>query len=328
MKINQTQNTFSIERIIVDSETDATQGKVVLSKSKSLWLGSMFSIAIVGGSMTFSIENLLVFLSSTAISLCLGHSLGMHRLLIHKSFKCPSWLEYLLVHLGVIVGLAGPKGMMKTHDLRDWAQRQAESHDYFGHRQKFWKDAFWQLFCDIKLANPPKFIPEKSFAENKVYQLMEKTWLVQQLPLAILLYLIGGLDWVIWGSCMRVTASVFGHWLIGYFAHNEGGQDWHIDGASVQGFNIRFASLLTMGESWHNNHHAFPGSAKLGLEKGQLDPGWWVLRFFEKINLVWDIKLPKDLPAREELRVLNVGQPKGLSLSALESKEYLVGVRK
>lgn len=314
MDINKTQNTFSIERIIVDSQTDATQGKVVLSHSKLLWLGSMYSIAIVGGSLTFSIENLLVFLISTAITLCFGHSLGMHRLLIHRSYKCPVWLEYLLVHFGVIVGLAGPKGMMKTHDQRDWAQRQAKSHDYFGHRQKLWKDAYWQMFCDIKLANPPQFVPEKSFLENKVYQWMEKTWLAQQLPWAALLYLIGGIDWVIWGSCMRVSVSVLGHWLIGYFAHNDGDQDWHVQGASVQGFNIRFASLLTMGESWHNNHHAFPGSAKLGLDKGQLDPGWWVLKTLEKLGLVWGIKLPQDLPEREELHTLKVEQYKRASI--------------
>jgi stearoyl-CoA desaturase (delta-9 desaturase) len=60
-----------------------------------------------------------------------------------------------------------------------------------------------------------------------------------------------------------------------------------------------------MGESWHNNHHAFPGSAKLGLYPGQVDPGWWVLAALAKIHLVWHIKQPSDLPWRNELSVVS-----------------------
>ena len=74
--------------------------------------------------------------------------------------------------------------------------------------------------------------------------------------------------------------------------------------AHIQGYNIPFAAILTMGESWHNNHHAFPGSAKLGLKPGQIDLGWLVLRLLEKIGLVWKLKLPEDLPFRPELKYL------------------------
>jgi sn-1 stearoyl-lipid 9-desaturase len=98
-----------------------------------------------------------------------------------------------------------------------------------------------------------------------------------------------------------MATGVFGHWLIGYFAHNHGGMHHRVVGAAVQGRNVLFTSLLTMGECWHNNHHAFPGSARLGLYPGEWDPGWWVLRLFERVGVVWDVRLPKDLPARPEL---------------------------
>ena len=65
---------------------------------------------------------------------------------------------------------------------------------------------------------------------------------------------------------------------MGYFAHNRGPRSWHIEGAGVQGYNVRYCGLITMGEAWHNNHHAFPASARLGLGPGEADPGWWVLR--------------------------------------------------
>ena len=261
----------------------------------------MFSIAVIGGWSTFSLTTFTVFVVTTSLSLCLGHSLGMHRRLIHKSYQCPLWLEYFFVHLGVIVGLAGPIGMIKTHDMRDWAQRQKHCHDYFGHQQPIWKDFFWQIFYDIRLKHPPAFNIEPSVQNDSVYRWMEKTWMLQQLPLALLLFWIGGLPWVVWGVCVRVSVSVIGHWLIGYCAHNHGERYWHVKQAHVQGHNVPFAALLTMGESYHNNHHAFPGSANLALEKGQVDVGWWVLNMLAKIGLVWNLVLPEDLPFRNEL---------------------------
>jgi len=313
MKNNKRVNTYTNHRIDdqINYKTvkcNAVEGKVVVSLAKSVWFLSMTSIAIIGGVLTFSLDAVLVFVVFTIITLCLGHSLGMHRRLIHQSFDCPKWLEYFFVHLGVLVGLAGPQGMMRTHDMRDWAQRQKHCHDYFGHKQPILIDGFWQLLCDIELKHSPQFKPEAEFTEDTIYQWMEKTWMWQQLPWAIVLFLFGGIAWVIWGICMRVVVSMTGHWLIGYFAHNKGQRDWHVEGASVQGYNIKFAGLITMGESWHNNHHAFPGSALLGIEKNQIDPGWWVLKFLEKMGLVWSIKLPEDLPLRDELRSIVKGR--------------------
>lgn len=125
--------------------------------------------------------------------------------------------------------------------------------------------------------------------------------MAQQLPGALLLYAVGGWAFVWWGLCARVTAAVFGHWLIGYLAHNHGELVREVRGAAVQGRNVRFTSLLTMGECWHNNHHAFPGSARLGLGPGEWDPGWWALRGLHRLGLIWDVKLPADLPFRPEL---------------------------
>ncbi|MGB1310895.1 MAG: acyl-CoA desaturase [Leucothrix sp.] len=265
----------------------------------------MYATAIVGGTLTFSWEALLVFLVTSAITLCLGHSLGMHRRLIHNSYSCPKWMEYLFVYLGVLVGLAGPLGMMKTHDLRDWAQRQPQCHDYFAHRSGMLRDWFWQLHCDIQLTYPPTFTPDAQVANSRFYRLTETYWMWQQLPLMLLLGTLGGISWIVWGICVRVAVSVTGHWLVGYFAHNQGSKHWRVEGAAVQGHNIKHLGLITMGECWHNNHHAFPESAKLGLHDNEVDPGWWVLVVLKKFGWVWNIKLPKDLADRPELKSLD-----------------------
>lgn len=125
--------------------------------------------------------------------------------------------------------------------------------------------------------------------------------MLQHVLVAILFYAWGGWAFVFWGVCARVTAGVVGHWLIGYLAHNHGPMNYQIRGAAVQGRNVRWMSLLTMGECWHNNHHAFPGSARLGLASTEWDPGWWVLQLFARVGLVWNCRLLSDLAPRESL---------------------------
>jgi stearoyl-CoA desaturase (delta-9 desaturase) len=271
---------------------------------KSLWVTAMYAGAIVGGSLTVSWDAVALFLATSALTLCTGHSIGMHRRLIHNSFECPLWLEYMLVYSGVLVGLAGPYGMIRTHDMRDWAQRQTDCHDYFAHRQPFLTDGFWQLHCDVVLDAPPSVRFEDRIADDRIYRFMQRTWMWQQLPWALLFLFIGGWSWVFWGICARVAVCVTGHWLIGFFAHRAGPRSWHVEGAGVQGYNVRFCGLITMGESYHNNHHAFPGSALIGIEPGQVDPGWWLIKVFAALGLAWNIRTPKDLAPRPELRVI------------------------
>lgn len=280
---------------------DPSSGVVKPDPTKLMWVGTMLVFGIVGSALTISVGAVALFIATTAITLCLGHSLGMHRRFIHRSYRCPKWMEYLFVHFGVLVGLAGPLGMLRTHDMRDWAQRQRACHDYFRHAQPWYRDLWWQVFCSIKLQQPPHIEIEPSILNDRVYALMERTWMLQQLPWAVAFYAIGGWGWVFWGICSRVTVGVFGHWLVGYFAHDDGHRDWHVTGAATQGYNVRWCALLTMGESWHNNHHAFPGSARLGLERGQWDPGWWVLQALRKLGLASDFVLPTQLPPRQEL---------------------------
>lgn len=286
------------------SVRNVSEGRVIWEPVRSLWFSAMALGAVVGGALTFSWSAFLLFLGSTATVLLLGHSVGMHRKLIHDSFQCPKWLEYLLVYCGVQVGLSGPIGLVRTHDLRDYAQRLPDCHDFLAHRQSFLVDAWWQLHCELRLDHPPMIEIEAQIAHDPFYRFLQRTWMWQHLPVALLFFAIGGWGFVFWGVCARVTAGVFGHWLIGYFAHNHGGQHYEVRGAAVQGYNVRFASLLTMGESWHNNHHAFPGSARLGLHQGEWDPGWWLLCGLRKVGLISNLRLPDDLPHRPELQRL------------------------
>ena len=292
---------MSRHRVQAADGSDVVEGRVRFAPVKAAWLAAMAGGAVIGGAATFSFGAFALFVAVTAVVLLLGHSLGSHRKLIHDSYQCPKWLEYVLVWCGVQVGLAGPLGLLRQHELRDYAQRLPTCHDYLRHGRSFWRDAWWQLCCELELAAPPRIRIEPRIADDRVYRFFERTWMAQQLAPALAFYACGGWAFVFWGTCARVTAGVVGHWLIGHFAHNDGGMHYEVRGAAVQGRNIRFASLLTMGESWHNNHHAFPGSARLGLFAGEWDPGWWMLLALRKVGLVWALRLPESLPERAEL---------------------------
>lgn len=292
------------DRIISADDVDACRGQVRWRASKSIWIGTMTAVGLVGGLVAHEFSAMLVFALGSALTLCAGHSVGMHRRLIHNSFECPLWLEYLCVYLGVLVGMAGPIGMIHQHDLRDWAQRRPRCHDYLRHGQNFWMDAWWQLHCELQLECGPKLRLEERIQHSRFYRWLERTWMWQQLPWTLLFFYIGGWSWVCWGICLRIAVCVTGHWLVGHFAHRRGPMNWKVEGAGVQGHDVPIAAWVSMGESWHNNHHAYPGSARLGLLSGQADPGWWLIKVFERCGLAWSIKTPGNLAPRPALRRL------------------------
>lgn len=285
---------------------DPADGQVVWDPLHSAWNSGMLLGAVLAP-LFWSWSAFVIFLIITGATLLLGHSVGLHRRLIHQSFACPGWLEAFLVWCATLVGMDGPLSMMRVHDTRDWAQRQARCHGYFGHQGSMLGDAWRQLHCRIVLAQPPVFAPPAVIASNRFYRWLERTWMLQQLPVAGVLYLFGGWPWVVWGVSVRVSVSVTGHWYIGHLAHRRGPQTWLVDGSSVQAHDVPWAAIPTMGEAWHNNHHAYPGSAKMGLQPGQADPGFWFILALERFGMAWDIRTPDTMPSLPKLSRLAGG---------------------
>jgi fatty-acid desaturase len=293
----------AINSLIDTPGADPVTGRVRWDPLHSLWNGGMAVATLLLAPVTFSAAALGVFILTTGAVLLLGHSVGFHRRLIHRSFECPLWLERILIWFGTMVGMSGPFWMIRTHDLRDWAQRRADCHPYLSHGSPMWKDAWWQMHCRLELAHPPAFELGRA-GRDRFYRFLESTWMAQQLPVALTLYWVGGWSFVVWGGCARVFACVHGHWLVGYLAHNRGPQHWLIEGAGVQAHDVPWAGFVTMGEAWHNNHHACPGSARIGLYPGQSDLGFSFIRLLKRAGWAWNIRTPATLPARAALRAL------------------------
>jgi stearoyl-CoA desaturase (delta-9 desaturase) len=84
------------ERIFAGDDTDPLDGNVRWAPAKSLWIGAMTATAVALGPPLFSWDALILLVVTSALTLCFGHSVGMHRRLIHNSFECPLWVEAFL----------------------------------------------------------------------------------------------------------------------------------------------------------------------------------------------------------------------------------------
>lgn len=248
----------------------------------------------------------LCTLAATYVLLLFGHSIGLHRLLIHRSFDAKPWLSRTLLYLGALVGIDSPSRIIALHDTRDWAQREPQCHDFFSHRRPFWRDLTWQLFYTFEFDHPPALTIEVEWAQDPVFRHLTRYWRFHQIALGGILFLFGGWAWLLWGMGFRISLVLLGHWSVTYICHNPGPTRWHVNTAGVQASDLRapLAAFLTQGECWHSNHHAFPESARIGLHHGQADPAARVIEWMAKPGWVTRIGRPRPEQRREDLTPL------------------------
>ena len=182
---------YKVNSLRIDPHADPMAGAVTWDPWRSLWNGGMLLAALVLAPRYFTWGAFAVFVGLLGLTMCTGHSVGFHRRLIHRTFQCPKWLEHLMVWSGTLVGMQGPFWVIQSHDFRDWAQRQPNCHPYLRHGQGMLKDAFWNLHCRLKLEHPPGFDPGPGIGDDRFYQFLQRTWMLQQLPLATVALSIG-----------------------------------------------------------------------------------------------------------------------------------------
>jgi stearoyl-CoA desaturase (delta-9 desaturase) len=225
-----------------------------------------------------------------------------------------------MIYVGVLVGMGGPLWTVGLHDIRDWAQRQANCHWFLRHAKSVFADGFYYLNFRLVFDRPPRFDAGPGVSDDPFYVFLQRTWMLHQLPVALVLYWLGGWPWVVWGVVVRVATCFTMHWYIAHVAHRRGQQDWFVEDAAVQGYNIAWLAIPTMGESWHCNHHAFPASARHGLYPGQIDLGYDFVRLLAWLGLAKNIQLPANLPPRSAItpltaRALSIAAPGQMELS-------------
>jgi fatty-acid desaturase len=219
----------------------------------------------------------------------IGISLGFHRILTHRSLRCPRWLEYGLAICGTLALQGGPIEWVATHRAHHaHTDREGDPHDV--HRGLPWAHVAWLYRKNDARPTPTE---QRRLAPDLVrqpfYRFLERTYLLWQVGLAAALFAAGGWPWVVWGIFVRLVVTYHITWLVNSAAHHTGYRSYRTGDESR---NNWWVALLTWGEGWHNNHHAFPFSARHGLRWFELDTTWFAIRILKVLKLARDVRLP------------------------------------
>jgi stearoyl-CoA desaturase (Delta-9 desaturase) len=232
----------------------------------------------------------------------LGVTVGFHRLLTHRSFKTSAPVRALLAVMGSMA-VEGPviewvANHRKHHRFSD---QPGDPHSPHVDRAPGWRGALaglfhahvgWILEGDA-LADRQRYA--KDLSADPVVSFVDRTFLVWVLAglalpfglgVALAGSLAGGLTALLWGGAVRIFLLHHATFSINSLCHFFGRRRFD---TADESRNLLWLALPTLGEAWHNNHHAFPTSARHGLRWWQVDPSAWLIAGMERVGLVWDV---------------------------------------
>ncbi len=245
----------------------------------------------------FSWQALIVTLLLHWLIGSIGICLGYHRMLSHRSFYVPRWLEYIITTIGALAMQGGPIFWVGGHRQHHGFTEDVDKDPYSAARGFWWSHMMWILCAKpehFQFNKYRKYAPD--IAGDRYYAFLDKYFLSLQLPLAVLLYWIGslqglGMSFLIYGVFVRAVFLWHSTWLINSACHKWGYRNF--PDSEDHSTNLWWAALLTYGEGWHNNHHAYPKSAKAGLHWWEFDPTWLVIASLQSLGLAKKVYLPE-----------------------------------
>jgi stearoyl-CoA desaturase (delta-9 desaturase) len=239
----------------------------------------------------WSVPAVASFLVLYWVTACLGVTIGYHRMLSHRAFRVPQWLERFFATCGALSCQHGPIDWVGLHrHHHKFSDTEVDHHTSL--KGFWWSHMAWMLQAIPAMAAVPRLTGD--IAKDPYYRWLNTNFLLLQAPLAALLFWIGtatgagGWALVLWGIPLRLVVVYHCTWLVnsathlwGSVAHDSG------DGSK----NNWWVAALTFGEGWHNNHHAFPHSARHGFGP-QIDLTWQHIRLMRFLGLAKHVRLP------------------------------------
>ena len=248
---------------------------------------AIFHVGAIAALFFFSWSALAVFVVTYILAINVGIGMCYHRLLTHRGYKVPKWLEYLTAILATTSLEGGPMFWVATHRVH----HQHSDHVGDPHTPTegtWWAHAGWILkgkALHTETAMLARYAPD--LAKDRFYVLLSKYHWVPLTIEGLILLAIGGWQWVLWGVCLRVTVGLHATWLVNSATHKWGSRRFQTHDDSR---NSWWVALLTGGEGWHNNHHAHPVSARHGLVWYEFDVNYYGIWLLEKLGLARQVK--------------------------------------
>ena len=254
---------------------------------KNVAILTTFHLLAIPVLFTFTWQNLAALIIGNWVVGSFGVGLGWHRLLTHRSFSVPKWLEYALTVIGTMSIQDSPDKWVATHRIHHaFTETEKDPHST---RPGFWWAQIgwivWGTAQDHDAATLRRYVPD--LLKDKGQVLISRFYYVPIIVSAAVLFLVGGWSMVIWGVFGRVVLGWHTTWFVNSLSHLYGSQPHKTGDDST---NNWFVAMLTFGEGWHNNHHMVPTSARHGLKWYQFDMNWIAIRIFEKLGWAKHIK--------------------------------------
>jgi fatty-acid desaturase len=272
---------------------------------------AMFHIGAVAALFFFSWQNLVLAAFLWWVSGSLGIGMGYHRLLTHRGYKTPKWVEYFLTTCGTLALEGGPIFWVATHRIHhQFTDKEGDPHS--PRDGKWWSHMGWILTGQAMHQSTTELSPYVPDLRKDKYHVWLSKW--HWIPLTTLgIAILFTLGWqaVLWGIFLRVTIGLHATWLVNSATHLWGTKRYETGDDSTNNFLI---AILTFGEGWHNNHHAHPTSARHGLTWWEVDLNWYGIQALRALGLAKNIKLP-----RETSRVRKIGAPAPSEASEMAS---------
>jgi stearoyl-CoA desaturase (delta-9 desaturase) len=215
-------------------------------------------------------------------------TIGYHRYFSHRTFKTSRVFQFLLAFAAETSAQKGALWWAAHH--RDHHRYSDMEGDIHSPKKGFWWSHVLWILCRRYGATDESKI--KDFAKYPELRWLNKYHLVPPVILAVALFLAGGMPALLWGFFVSTVLLWHGTFLVNSLNHVWGTRRYATTDTSR---NNAFIALFTMGEGWHNNHHHFMSSANQGFFWWELDPSYYLIKAFEALGLIWDVRTP---PAR------------------------------
>ena len=217
-----------------------------------------------------------------------GIGMGYHRLLTHRGYKTPKWVEYFLTICGTLALEGGPIFWVATHRMHH-QNTDKEGDPHSPQEGGFWAHMGW-LLTGQTLHNDSaallSIVPD--LRKDKFHVWISRWHWVPITSLGAILLVIGGWPFLMWGIFFRTVLGLHSTLAASNSAtHMWGSRRFSTRDTSRNSF---WVALLTFGEGWHNNHHAYPQSSRHGMAWYEFDPNWYGILALRAMGLAWDIK--------------------------------------
>jgi len=249
---------------------------------------ALFHIGAVAALFMFSWQALVAAVVLWWISASLGVGMGFHRLLTHRGYKTPKLVEYFITFCGLLALEGGAINWVVTHRIHH-AHTDAPGDPHTPREGGWWAHIGWMLKGTAQSHDKEtmaRYAPD--MVKDRFHVLANDYYWVPIILLAIGLLALGGWPFVLWAVFFRVTFNFHSTWLVNSATHMWGRRRFATRDDST---NNWWVALLTFGEGWHNNHHAFPTAARHGLAWYEIDLNWWGIRTLQFLRLAKSVKL-------------------------------------